>query len=98
MSPKSKKPTKKETEKVINNIIHDLQIVNQKADSAVWGLRNYIEFIGQGEEFGEWLKKKGEEFKTIKEQNERDKPIETSDKTDNKQSSREESVGSVSKS
>ena len=73
-------------QKVVNNLIHDLQIVNQKADAAFWGLKNFVEFSKKEKEFNEWLlaiKKKAE-----KEHNERTKSDEASTKADNKQSTK----------
>jgi len=67
--PKKKKPTIKEMEIVTSNIIHDLQLINQKADAAFWGLRNLVEFLGKTEEFDKWLQKIKE--KAEKEHNER---------------------------
>ena len=98
MSPKNKKPTMKEMEKVVNNIIHDLQILNNKIESSLWGLRHYIEFTGKNEEFGVWLNEQSKELEKMKEKDERNQSIETSDKTDNKSDSKGESVGSVPKS
>ena len=98
MSPKKKKPTMKELEVVINNIIHDLKIINQKSDAGVFGLRNFVEYLGKTEEYGKWLKQKSEEYEQIRKENERNKPIETSNKTDNESDSKGESVGSVPKS
>ena len=75
-----KKPTMKEMEKVVNNIIHDLQIINKKADEAFWGLKNYVEFSGKEEEFNKFLediKKKAE-----KEENERVESNKAITKTD----------------
>ena len=98
MSPKKKKPTMKELEVVINNIIHDLKIINQKSDAGVFGLRNFVEYLVKTEEYGKWLKQKSEEYEQIRKENERNKPIETSNKTDNESDSKGESVGSVPKS
>ena len=63
-----KKPTMKEMEKVVNNVIHDLQIINQKVDAAFFGIKNFIEFSEKSKEFAEWLEKQNK-----KEQDERDK-------------------------
>ena len=84
--PAKKKPTIKEMEKVISNIIHDLQIVNKKADTAFWGLRNYVEFSGKEEDFNKWLIKIKE--KAEKENNERAKSDKASTKADSKQSTK----------
>ena len=75
-------------EKVVNNIIHDLGILNDKIESSLWGLRNYIEYSGKTKEFGEWLVVKSKELEKLKEQNERNKPIKASNKTDNKSDSK----------
>ena len=53
--PQKKKPTIKEMEKVVNNLIHDLGIINQKADAAFWGLKNFVKFSKQEKEFDKWL-------------------------------------------
>ena len=71
-------------EAVVNNIIHDLQIVNRKADAAFWGLRNFVEFSGRKEEFDSFLKDIKE--KAEKEQNEGTKSDKTSTKADSSES------------
>ena len=51
---------------MINNLIHDLKIVNKKADASFWGLKNFISFSGKEEEFNKFLEKiklKAEEAK-----------------------------------
>jgi hypothetical protein len=83
----------KEMQKVVSNIIHDLQILNQKVDAAIWGIKHFVEFCDKEKEFSAWL-----DERTKKEQNERNKSIKTSNKTDNKSDSKGESVGSVLKS
>ena len=84
--PQKKKPTIKEMEKVVSNIIHDLQIVNQKADAAFWGLKNFVKFSKKDKAFDKWLlelKKKAE-----KENDERNKSNKASIKTDSEQSNK----------
>ncbi len=68
----------------MNNIIHDLQIVNRKADAAFWGLRNFVEFSGRKEEFDSFLRDIKE--KAEKEQDEGTKSDKTSTKTDSSES------------
>ena len=75
-----KKPTMKEMEKVTSNIIHDMQIINNKADAAFWGLKNFVEFMGKNEEFDKWLLNIKEKAK--KEHDERLESNKASDETD----------------
>ena len=82
--PQKKKPTIKEMEKVVSNIIHDLQIVNQKSDAAFWGLKNFVKFSKKEKAFDKWLLELKE--KAEKERDERDKSIKASIKADSKQS------------
>ena len=79
--PAKKKPTIKQMEQVTSNIINDLQIVNQKTDASLFGLRSFIEFMGKQEEFQKFMDKKKQEQK---EQNERDKSTKASTETDSK--------------
>ena len=88
---KPKKPTLNAVRKVISNLIHDLNLINQKVDSIAFIVSEYIEYKDDLDGFQELVEKKRKE-------NERNKPVKTSDKTDNKQDTKEESVGSVSKS
>ena len=78
--PAKKKPTMKEMETVTNNIIHDLQIINQKADATFWGMKNLVEFLGKTKEFDDWLLKIKE--KAEKEHNERLESDKASNETD----------------
>ena len=78
----------KETQTVISNIIHDMKIINQKTEAGVWGLRNYIEYKGDGKEYNEWLKKKSEEYEQKRKEDERNKSIETSDKANSESDSK----------
>ena len=82
----------KEMQKVVSNVIHDLQILNQKTDAAIWGVKHFVEFCGKDKEFSEWLNKRMK-----KEQDERNKSIKTSNKTDSKQDAKGQPVGGVSK-
>ena len=84
--PAKKKPTIKEMEKVINNIIHDLQLVNQKADASFWGLKSFVKFSNKAKEFDIWMLKRKE--KAEKEHNERTKSDKASTKADSKQSTK----------
>ena len=79
--PAKKKPTMKEMETVTNNIIHDLQIINQKADATFWGMKNLVEFLGKTKEFDDWLLKIKE--KAEKERDERLESDKASSETDN---------------
>lgn len=81
-----KKPTMKEMEKVVSNVIHDLKIVNQKSDAAFWGLKNFVKFSKKEKAFDKWLLKLKE--KAEKERNERDKSNKASIKADSKQSAK----------
>ena len=88
---KPKKPTLNEVRQVISNLIHDLNLINQKIDSIAFIVSEYIEYKGDLDNFQKHAEK-------VREQNERNKPIETSDKTDSESDSKTKSVGSVSKS
>ena len=85
--PAKKKPTMKEMEKVTNNIIHDLQIINNKADASFWGLKNFVEFLGKRKEFDAWLLKIKE--KAEKEHDERLKSDKASNETDSGKSDKQ---------
>ena len=84
--PSKKKPTMKEMEAVINNIINDIRVVNQKADASFWGLKNFVHFSGKEDEFNKWLTDMKEQAE--KEHNERIKSDKASTKTDSKQSTK----------
>ena len=79
--PAKKKPTMKEMEKVTSNIIHDLQVINNKADASFWGLKIFVEFLGKRKEFDAWLLKIKE--KAEKERDERLESDKASSETDN---------------
>ena len=57
---KPKKPTLNEVKQVVENLIHDLQIVNNKVDSIAMVLNDYVEFKKDDKKFVEHLKKKKE--------------------------------------
>ena len=82
--PAKKKPTMKEMEQVTSNIIHDLRILNQKADASLFGLKSFIDFMGKKDDFGNFMEE--EQAKRKKEQDERDKSTEASTEADSKQS------------
>ena len=82
--PAKKKPTMKEMEQVTSNVIHDLQILNQKVDASLFGLRSFIDFMGKKDDFGKFMEE--EQAKRKKEQDERDKSTEASTEADSKQS------------
>ena len=84
--PAKKKPTIKELEKVINNIINDLSIINQKADASFWGLKSFIKFLNKSKEFDNWMLER--KAKAEKEHNERTKSDKASTKADSKQSTK----------
>ncbi len=88
--PAKKKPTMKQLEEVINNLIHDLKIVNKKADASFWGLKNFINFSGKEEEFNKFLEKiklKAEEA-VKKEKDEGTEPNKASIKADSSKSTK----------
>ena len=60
---KPKKPTLNEVKQVVENLIHDLNLVNTKVDSLAMVFQNYIEYKKDDKDFLEHLK-------TTKEQDE----------------------------
>ena len=84
--PAKKKPTMKEMETVTSNIIHDLQIINKKADASFWGLKNFVEFLGKRKEFDAFLLKLKE--KAEKESNERAESNKASSEADSNKSTK----------
>ena len=84
--PAKKKPTMKEMEKVTSNIIHDLQIVNQKVDAGVYALKQFINFVDKAEDFNKHMTDLLEKQK--KEKDERNKPTEAPTEADSKQGSK----------
>ena len=81
-----KKPTMKEMEKVVSNVIHDLQIVNKKSDAAFWGLKNFVKFSKKEKAFDKFLKEIKK--KAEKEQNERAESDKASVKADSSKSTK----------
>lgn len=57
---KPKKPTLNEVKQVAENLIHDLQIVNNKVDSIAMVLNNYVEYKKDDKKFVTYLKKQRE--------------------------------------
>ena len=57
---KPKKPTLNEVKQVAENLIHDLQIVNNKVDSIAMILNNYVEYKKDDKKFVTYLKKQKE--------------------------------------
>lgn len=57
---KPKKPTLNEVKQVAENLIHDLQIVNNKVDSIAMVLNNYVEYKKDDKKFVTYLKKQKE--------------------------------------
>ena len=89
--PAKKKPTMKQLEEVINNLIHDVRIVNQKADASFWGLKNFVKFSGKEEDFNKFLKEikeKADKEKAEKEKNERAESDKASTETDSSKSTK----------
>ncbi len=52
---KLKKPTLNEVKKVVENLIHDLQIVNQKVDSIAMVVNDYVEYNKDDKKFLKYL-------------------------------------------
>ena len=71
---------------MINNLIHDVRIVNQKADASFWGLKNFVKFSGKEEKFNEFLKES--QKKAEKERNERAESDKASVKADSSKSTK----------
>ena len=95
---KPKKPTINQIVEVVGNLVRETQILHQKTETIMMSLNYYIEYkkdIKGFTKFAEDISQKAQE--KLKE-DERNKPIKTSYKTDNKSDSKEKSVGSVSKS
>ena len=57
---KPKKPTLNEVKQVAENLIHDLQIVNNKIDSLAMVLNSYVEYKKDEKKFMSYLKKQKE--------------------------------------
>ena len=57
---KPKKPTLNEVKQVAENLIHALQIVNNKVDSIAMILNNYVEYKKDDKKFVTYLKKQKE--------------------------------------
>ena len=60
---KPKKPTLNEVKQVVENVLHDLNIVNSKVDSLGMVFQNYVEYKKDDKDFLKHLQ-------TMKEQNE----------------------------
>ena len=59
---KPKKPTLNEVKQVAENLIHDLQIVNNKVDSLAMVVNDYVEFKKDDKKFLEHINKKKEKY------------------------------------
>ena len=59
---KPKKPTLNEVKQVAENLIHDLQIVNNKVDSLAMVVNDYVEFNKDDTKFLEYINKKKEKY------------------------------------
>ena len=59
---KPKKPTLNEVKQVVENLIHDLQIVNNKIDSLAMVVNDYVEFKKDDKKFLEHINKKKEKY------------------------------------
>ncbi len=57
---KPKKPTLNEVKQVVENLIHDTTIVNQKVDSIALVVNDYIEYKKDETKFLKYLQKKKE--------------------------------------
>ena len=58
---KQKKPTLNEVKKVVENLLYDLQIVNNKVDSIGMVFNDYVEYKNEVNEFLKYLKEKKKE-------------------------------------
>ena len=54
---KPKKPTLNEIKEVSENLIHDLNLVNNKVDSIAMVFQGYVEYKKDDDKFLEYLKK-----------------------------------------
>jgi len=59
---KPKKPTLSEVKQVVENLIHDTTIVNQKVDSLAMFVNDYVEFKKDDKKFLEHINKKKEKY------------------------------------
>ena len=57
---KPKKPTLNEVKKVVENLLHDLQIVNNKVDSLALVVNTYFEYKEDDKEFMDYMQKQWE--------------------------------------
>ena len=69
---KVKKPTLNEVKKVVENLIHDLQIVKNKIDSIAMVLNDYVEYKKDADAFVAHLKKRKEEIDDKQRTNDKD--------------------------
>ena len=57
---KAKKPTLNEVKQVVENLLHDLQIVNNKVDSLALVVNTYIEYKKDDDDFMKYMKEQWE--------------------------------------
>jgi len=57
---KQKKPTLNEVKQVVENLIHDLTIINNKVDAIALILNDYVVFKEDTDAFTDFVKKKKE--------------------------------------
>jgi predicted nucleic-acid-binding protein len=57
---KPKKPTLNEVKQVVENLLHDLQIVNNKVDSLALVVNTYIEYKKDEDDFMKYMKEQWE--------------------------------------
>ena len=57
---KQKKPTLNQVREVVENLIHDLNLVNHKVDSLGMVFEEYIKYCGERDKFLEHLKSQKE--------------------------------------
>ena len=57
---KQKKPTLNEVKQVVENLIHDLNLVNHKVDSLGMVFEEYVKYCGERDKFLEHLKSQKE--------------------------------------
>ena len=60
MKKKQKKPTLNQVREVVENLIHDLNLVNHKVDSLGMVFEEYVKYCGERDKFLEHLKSQKE--------------------------------------
>jgi hypothetical protein len=82
---------------VVGSIIKEIQVLHQKTDTIMMSLNYYLEYKKDVDGFTKFTEKEAKKEEERLKEYGQNKPTKTSDKTDNKQDTEKESVGSVSK-